>query len=181
MGCSTPGFLILHNLPELAQTHVHWAGDEFQPSHPLLSPSPSAFNLSQHQGLFWWVRSPCSPRDSQESSPTPQFKSISSSVLSLLHCPILTSKHDNRKTVALTIWSFLSKVMSLLFNMLSTLVITFLPRSKNLLISRLLSPSAVILEPPKNKISHCFHCFLIYLPWSDGARCHDLHFLNVEL
>ena len=88
------------------------------------------------------------------------------------------------KTIALTRWSFAGKVMSLLFNMLSRLVITFLPRSKNLLISRLQSPSAVILEPLKNKISHCFHCFLcfpIYFPWSDGARCHDLRFLNVEL
>ena len=70
--------------------------------------------------------------------------------------------------------------MSLLFNMLSRLVITFLPRSKHLLISWLQSPSAVILEP-KQIVSHCFHCFPIYLPWSDGTRCHDLHFLNVEL
>ena len=59
--------------------------------------------------------------------------------------------------------------------MLSRLVITFLPRSKRLLISWLQSPSAVILEP-KNKVSHCFHCFPIYLPWSDGTRCHDLIF-----
>ena len=55
------------------------------------------------------------------------------------------------------------KVMSLLFNMLSRLVIAFLPRSKHLLISWLQSPSAVILEPP-NKVCHCFHCFPIYLP-----------------
>ena len=70
--------------------------------------------------------------------------------------------------------------MSLLFNMLSRLVIAFLPRSKRLLISWLQSPSAVILEPLKNKVSHCFHCFPIYLPWSNGTRCHDLSFLNVE-
>ena len=68
------------------------------------------------------------------------------------------------KTIALTRWTFVAKVMSLLFNMLSRLVITFLPRSKRLLISWLQSPSAVILEPPKNKVSHCFHCFPIYLP-----------------
>ena len=68
------------------------------------------------------------------------------------------------------------QVMSLLFNMLSRLVITFIPRSKCLLIARLWSPSAVILEPPKNKISHCYHCFPIYLPWSDWTRCHDLVF-----
>ena len=83
------------------------------------------------------------------------------------------------KTIALTRQTFVGKVMSLLFNMLSRLVITFLPRSKHLLISWLQSPSAVILEP-KNKICHCFHCFPINLPWSDGTRCHDLSFLNVE-
>ena len=67
------------------------------------------------------------------------------------------------KTVVLTRWTFVGKVMSLLFNMLSRLVTTFLPRSKHLLISRLQSPSAVILEP-KNKASHCFPCFPIYFP-----------------
>ena len=59
--------------------------------------------------------------------------------------------------------------MPLLSNMLSRLVIDFLPRSKRLLISWLQSPSAVILEPPKIKFCHCFHCFPIYLPWSDGT------------
>ena len=57
MDCSTPGFPVLHYLPEFAQTHVNWVGDAIQPSHPLLSPSPSALNLSQHQGLFPWVGS----------------------------------------------------------------------------------------------------------------------------
>ena len=69
------------------------------------------------------------------------------------------------KTIALTRWTFVDKVMlTKLFNMLSRLVITFLPRSKHLLISWLQSPYAVILEPPKNKVSHCFHCFSIYFP-----------------
>ena len=84
-------------------------------------------------------------------------------------------------TIALTRWTFVGKVMSLLFNMLSRLGITFLPRSKRLLISWLQSPSAVILEPPPNKVWHCFHCLPIYFPWGDGTRCHDLSFLNVEL
>ena len=53
--CSMSGFPVHHQLLELAQTHVHWVGDAIQPSHPLLSPSPPAFNLSQHQGLFQWV------------------------------------------------------------------------------------------------------------------------------
>ena len=67
------------------------------------------------------------------------------------------------KTIDLTRRTFVSKVMSLLFNMLSRLVITFLPRSKRLLISWLQSPCALILEPPQNKICHCLHCFPIYL------------------
>ena len=81
------------------------------------------------------------------------------------------------KTITLTRWTLVGKVMSLLFNMLSRLVITFLPRSKRLLISWLQSLSEWFWSP-QNKVSHCFP---IYLPWSDGTRCHDLHFLNVEL
>ena len=66
------------------------------------------------------------------------------------------------ETIALTRWTFVGKVVSLLFNMLSWLVIAFLPRSKHLLISWLQSPSAMTLEP-KKIVSHCFHCFPIYL------------------
>ena len=93
-----------------------------------------------------------------------------SSKASVLRCSdffILQLSHPymaTGKTIALTRWTFVGKVMSLLFNMLSRLVKIFLPRSKRLLISWLLSPSAVILEPPKNKVCHCFHCFPIYLP-----------------
>ena len=114
MDCLTPGFPVHHQPPELAQTHVQWVGDAIQPPHPLSSPSPPAFNLSQHQGLFyepvlcirwpkywsfsfsispsnqysglisfkiWLVGSSRSPRDSQESSLTPQFKSINSKAI----------------------------------------------------------------------------------------------------
>ena len=81
------------------------------------------------------------------------------------------------KTIALIRQTFAGKVMFLLFNMLSNFIIAFLPRSKCLLISWLQSPSAVIPEP-KKIVCHCFHCFPIYLPWSDGTECHDLHFLN---
>ena len=147
MDCSTPGFPVHHQLLELAQTHVYWVSDAIQLSHPLSSPSPPAFNLSQHQGLFQWVNSshevaevlefllqyqsfqwifstdflqgglvrpPCSPRDSQESSPTPQFKSISSLVLSFLYSPTLTSIYDYWKMIALTKWTFVGKVMYLI-------------------------------------------------------------------
>ena len=123
--CKTPGFPVYHRLPELAQTYVHRVSDAIQPSHSLLSPSPPAFNLSQHQGLYKWVSSirwqnywsfsfSSSPsneysglisfrmdwfdlravRDSQESSPIPQFKSISSSALSFPYSPTLTSILD---------------------------------------------------------------------------------------
>ena len=120
MNCSTAGLPFLDYLPEFAQTHIHWVNDSIQPSHPLLPPS-SALNLFQHQVssyqvakelelqlqhqsfqwifrtdflLDWLVETPCSPRDSQESSPKPQFKSINSSALSFLYGPTLTSIHD---------------------------------------------------------------------------------------
>ena len=165
MDCSTPGFPVHGQFLEFTQTLVHWVGDAIQPSCPLSSPSPPAFNLSQHQGLFQWVSSsrqvaklldlqlqhqpfpwifrtdflqdwllwsPCNPRDSQESSPTSQFKSINSLVLSFLYGPILISIHDYWKNHIFDYTDFVSKVMSLLFKMLSRLVIAFLPRSKHL-------------------------------------------------
>ena len=79
------------------------------------------------------------------------------------------------KTIALIRRPFVGKVMSLLFNTLSSFVMAFLPRSKCLLISWLQSPSTVIWEP-QNKVCHCFHCFPICLPWSDGTRCMILVF-----
>ena len=118
---------------------------EFQLQHESFQRTP---RTDLQNGL---VGSPCSPRDSQESPPTPQFKSINSSALSFLDSPTFTSIHDHWKMIALTRWTFVGKVMSLLLNMLSRLVITFLPRSKHLLISCLQSPSAVILQPQKRK------------------------------
>ena len=98
--------------------------------------------------------SPHSPRGSQESSPTPQFKSINFLALSFLFLHSVQLSHPymtTGKTIDLTRWTFVGKVTSLLCDMLSRLVITFLPRSKRLLISQLQSPSAVILEAPKIK------------------------------
>ena len=163
-----PGFPVFHCLPELAQILVHWVSDAIQPSHPLSSLSPPAFNLSQNQGLFQWVNSshqvakvlglqlqhqsfqwlfrtdflydglvwfPHWPRDSQDSSPAPQIESINSLVLSLLYGVTVTSVHNYCKTITLSIWRFVGKVISLLFNMLLRFVIAFLSRSKCLLIS----------------------------------------------
>ena len=74
MDCSMPGFPVHHQLLELAQTHVNWIGDTMQPSHPLLSPSLPAFNLSQHQGLFQWVSS--SHQVAKELELQPQHQSF---------------------------------------------------------------------------------------------------------
>ena len=155
-----------------------------QPSHPLSSPSPTHFILSQHQGLLQWVSSSHQVAKywsfSFTVSPSYQYSvlisfrmdwldliSVQGTHKSLLHhhsskasilwCSaffIVQLSHPYMtigKTIALTRRAFAGKVMSLLFNMLFRLVITFLPRSKHLLISWLQSPSAVILEPPKIK------------------------------
>ena len=110
---------------------------------------------------------------SQESSLAPQLKGTnfqgSAFFMVQLSHPYMTIG----KAIALTTWTFVSKVMSLLFNTLSRFVIDFLPRSKCRLISCLRSTSSVILEPKKIK-SHCCHSVPFYLPWNDGTRCHDL-------
>ena len=155
MDCSMPGFPVHHPLLEATQTHVHWVGDAIQPSHPLSSPSPPTFNLSQHQGLFKWV---CSSHQVAKllefqlqhqsfqrlisfrmdwvdllavqgtlKSPL-QHHSLSASVLQLSAFFIVQCSHPYMtagKTIALTRWTFVGKVMSLLLNMLSSLVIVF--------------------------------------------------------
>ena len=82
------------------------------------------------------------------------------------------------KTIALTRQTFVGTVMSLLLNMLSRLVITFLPTSFNFMAAVTICSDFGAQE---NKVWHCFHCFPIYFPWSDGTSCCDLSFLNVEL
>ena len=170
-------------------------------------PFPSCLQLSHHQGLYQWVSSThqvakyrsfsFSISSSNEYSGLISFKTdwldlhevqgTLKSLSSNLYCSaffIVQLSHPcmtTRKTIALARRTIVGKVMILLFNILSRLVITFIPRFKCLLISCLKSISAVILElPPPNKIHHCFYCFHIYLPWSVGTRCHDLNFLNVE-
>ena len=94
---------------------------------------------------------------------------------SILQCSVFFmdqlshSYNTTGKIIALTIWTFAGKVMSLLFNMLSRFVIAFLSRSKCLLISWLQSPSTVIFGVQENNTYHCFHFFLFYLPWCDGT------------
>ena len=91
MDCSTPGLPVHHQLPEHAQTHVHRLGDAIQPPHPLSSPSPPAFNLSQHQGLFQWVSS------SHQVARVLEFSADGSQPLAGVQthtCSILSHTHD---------------------------------------------------------------------------------------
>ena len=158
-----------------AVVHIHNGVLEFQLQHQSFQWISRTDFLSD--GL---VGSACSPRDSQESSPTPQLKSIHCSVLSLLIVQLSHPYMTTGKTIALSRRTLVGKMMLLLFNMLSRFVIGFLPRSKHLLISWLQLPSTVILEPKKIKSHTVSIFFLIYLPYSDGTRCCDLSFLNVE-
>ena len=84
------------------------------------------------------------------------------------------------KTIALTRWTFVGKVMSLLFNMPSGFVLALLPGSKCL---NFMAAVTICSDfgAQENKVSHCFHCFPFYLPWSDRTRCHEASFSNVEL
>ena len=158
MDCSTPGFPVLHYLPELVQTHVHWVADVIHSSHSLSSPTPPAFSLSQHQGFFFQWLSPSlgwpkfwsfsfniSP--SNEYSGLISFRIDSGLILQPKGLSSLVPNHSSKasilwcsaffmvqlshskmpgKIIALTIWTFVSKVMSLLFNTLSRMVIAFL-------------------------------------------------------
>ena len=196
MDCSMPGFPVHHQLPQLAQTHVHWVSDAIQPPHPLSSPSllplifpsiriqwvSSAHQVAkvlefqlQHLSFQWifkidflqdgLVWSPCSPGI---------LKSLlqhHSSKASILWCSvffIVQLSHPymtTGKTIALTRWIFVSKVISLLFNKLSRLATAFLPRSKRLLASWLQLSSVVILEPKKIK---CLTVFIV-----SPSICHE--------
>ena len=172
MDWSPPGLPVHHQPLELTQTHVHWVSDTIQPSHPLSSPSPPAFDLSQHLGLFQWVSSSHQVSKVLEFqlsiSPSNEYPGLISIRMDWLDLPAvqgtlksLLQHHSSKasvlrhsaffivqrshpymttgKTIALTRQTFVGKVMSLLFNMLSSLVIAFLPRSKRLLISWLQS------------------------------------------
>ena len=113
-------------------------------------------------------------------SNTTQFKSINSLALSFFYGPTLTSIHDYSKNHSFDYTDLCWQSNVSAFYMLSRLVIAFLPRSKHLLITWLQWFWICILEPKKIKVFHCFHYFTIYLPWNDGARCHDPSYMNVE-
>ena len=278
MDCSMPGFPVHHQLPEVTQTPLSWwchptISSSVVPfsSHLQSFPASRSFPVSQvftsggqsfslsssneYSGLIsfgidWLdllvVQGALRGLLQYHSSKTSILWHSAFFMVQLLH-PYMTTG----KTIALTRWTFVGKVMPLLFNTLSRLVIAVLPRSNHVLISRLQSPSAVILDVlvtqscptlcdptdyslpgssiksldkntgvgccshlqgvfptqgsnlgflhcrpilyclsyqgspsdfgvQENKVCHCFHCFPIYLLWSDGTGCHDLSFLNVE-
>ena len=170
MDRSMPGLPVHHWLLESTQTRVQKASDAIQPSHLLSSPSPPALNLSQHQGLFQWVSSShqvakvlkfqLQHQSFQWTPRTDLFQdllAVQGTLKSLLQ------HHSSKPSILwhtalfivqlshpyMTTGKTIGKVMSLLFNMLSRLVITFLPRSKHLLISLLQSPFLVIKEGQK--------------------------------
>ena len=190
MNRSTPGLPIHHQLPESTQTHVHRVSDAIlcrlllllPPIPPSIRVFSSESTLHMRWPKYWSFSFNISPSNDHPGLISFRMDwldllAVQGTLRSLLQChgskpsilwclaffivqlsyPCMT----NGKTIALTRWTFAGKVMSLLFNKLSRLVITFLPRSNCLLISWLQSPSAVILGPPKNKVSHCFP---IYLP-----------------
>ena len=158
MDCSKPGFPVHHQFLGLTQTHVHWVSDAIQPSHPLSSPSPPAFNLSQHWGLFQWVSSShqlakvlefqLQLQSFQWISGLISFRmdwldlfAIQGTLKSLVQhhslkawipwCSAFFISQLSHlyvtagKIIALTSWTFVGKGMSLLFNMLSRLVMGF--------------------------------------------------------
>ena len=178
MNRSTPGLSVHHQLPEFTQTHVHRVSDAIQASLlPSIPPSIRVFSnesaLCMKWPKYWSFSFSISPSDEHPglisfrmdwldllavqgtlknllqhySSKASILRRSAFFTVQLSH-PYMTTG----KTIALTRQTFVGKVMSLLLNMLSRLVITFLPRSKHLLVSWLQSPSAVILEPPQNKI-----------------------------
>ena len=188
--------LFITQLPEFTQTHVHWVGDVIQPSHPLSFPSPSTFNLSQHQGLLneslLRIRWPKYWSFSFSISPSIEYSGLIS--LKIDWCGLLAVQgtlrsclqhHSQKasilwhsafftvqlsqpymatgKTITLTTQTFVSRVMSLLFNTLSRFVLAFLPRRNHLLISWLQSPSVVSLEPKKRKSENTSIISLLFI------------------
>ena len=207
MNCSTSALPVCRQLQESTQTHVHRVGDAIQPSHPLspllllppIPPSTRVFSnesaLHMRWPTYWSFSFNISPSNEHPGlisfrmdwlyvlAVQGTLKSLlqhHSSKASILRCsafftvqlshPYMTTG----KTIALTRRTFVHKVMSLLLDMLSRLVILI---SFNFMAALTICSD---FAAPQNKVSQCFHCFPIYLPWIDGTGCHDLSFLNVE-
>ena len=175
---------------------MYWGSRFFSPfkiissvqfSHSVVSNSATPW-IAAHQASL-------SITNSRSSLKLMSIKSVMPSSHLLLYCPLLLlppippsirvfsneSTLHGGKTIALTRRTFVGKVMSLLLNMLSRSVITFLPRSKQVSFNFMAAMTICSdFGAQKNKVWHCFHCFPIYSPWSDGTGCHHLSFLNIE-
>ena len=176
-----PGFPVHHQFPELTQTHVHWVGDAIQPSHPLypllllpsIFPRLRVFSIESVLCIRWPKYFQCNSTYNEYSglisfrtdwfdllvvqgtlkSPL-QYHNLKALILQHSAFSMVQNAHMYMtigKMIALTLQTFVSKVMSLLFNVLSRFVIAFLPRRMCLLISWLQLPSVVILEPKGEK------------------------------
>ena len=208
MNCSTPGFPALHHLLEFAQTHIRWISDAIQPSHPLSSPSASAFNFSSIRVFFndltlpirwpkYWSFSfsisPCNKYSGLISFRIGWFDLLAvqgtlkrlfqhrGSKASILQCsaffmaqlshPYVTTGKNH----SFDYTDFVGKVMSLLFNMLSSFAIAFILRRKGLLISWLQSPSAFESKKIKSVTDSAFSLFAMkwwdQVPWSLFFEC----------
>ena len=208
MDCSPLGFPIHQQFLEFTQTHVHRVGDAIQPSHPLSSPSPRAFNLSQHQGLFQWVSSShqvvkilefqLQHQSFQWTFRTDFFRmdwldlcAVQGTLKSLQH-------HSSKASI---LWCSAFSIVQLLHPYMTTgKTIALIRRTfvgKVMFLFFNILPRLVIAFLPRSKClliswlqspsavileppQIVCHCFPIYLPWSDRTRCHDLSLLNVE-
>ena len=199
MDCSMPGFSVLYHLLELAQTHVPWVGSVVPLSSCLLSfPASVSFPMSQlfasgDQSIGGSASTSVLQMNIQGWFPLRLIGLISllSKWLSRVFSSTTVQRHqffgaqffftvllsrpymNTGKTIALTRWTFVGKVMSLFFNMPSRFAITFLPRSNHLLFLWLQSPSAVIFGAQENKVSHHFHCF--------PSTCHEVVGLDAKI
>ena len=207
MDYSTPGIPVYNQYLELAQT-IEWVMpfNHLILCHPLLllpSIFPSIRVFSNESVLcirwpkYWSYNFSISP--SNEYSGLTSFKidwldllAVQGSFKSHLQHQASILQHSvffmvqfshsyitTRKTISLTRWTFVGKAMSLIFNMLSRLVIAFIPRSKHLNFMAAIT-ICTNFWAQENKVSHCFHCYPICSPWNDGTNCHDRSFLNVK-
>ena len=203
MDCSTPCLPVPQRLPEFAQVHVHCISDAIQPSLPLMPPSPSAPNLSQHQGLFQWVVwnfsfsiSPSSKYSglislkidefalpavqgtlrSLESFPAPQFESINFLALCLLYGPALTTVRDHWEDLSLGYPDLCWWSNASAFQHTGKVCHRF-PAKKHDFMAAVTFCSDFGAQ--KEEICYYFHLSPFYLPCSNGAGCHHLSFFNI--
>ena len=182
MNYSTPGFPVHHQLLELAQTHVHLVGDTIQSSHSLSSPSPPAFNLSEHQALFQWGSSlyqVAKVLEIQHQSFQWIFRTESFRGRGWQPTPVfLPAESYGQKTlVGYNPWGHKKSNMTEWLTQIGHSFSSKEQVSFNFMVAITICSD---FGAPQSKVCHCVHCFPISLPWIAGARCHGFSFLNVK-